>query len=83
MDEQHQNFDVLRQINHQPHGLTHAPATGQSAGLQRVEAPVRSKQQNLVGCLGVEDKPRAVPILELQFAAKVDMARHSADPSHF
>ena len=69
MQEQINDLGLVRQIDHQAHRLAHAAPARQVRGRERVEPPVRAKQQQLVGGLGVEHEPRPSPSLNFSSAS--------------
>jgi hypothetical protein len=80
----HERDDVglVRQVDHEAHGLAHAAPAGKVRGRERVEAAVVAEEQDLVGRLGVEGEAGAVAVLELELAVEGEVALHRADPAH-
>ncbi len=77
------DIDVGGKIDHQADRLAKAAATRQLVAGQRVEAPILGKQQDLVRCLGMKNKGRAIALLVFELGIKLLMPLHGADPALF
>jgi hypothetical protein len=65
--QQTHDIDIGWQIDHQADRLTKATPTRQLVGGQRVKPAILGKQQDLVGCFGMQDKGRAIAFLVFEF----------------
>ena len=75
--------DAVREVDHQSHRFAKATPAGELVCGKREEASIFGRQQDLVGCLGVERKGCAVAFLEFQRLCCIerDMALHRAHPA--
>ena len=83
MDKYLDNFIRWLNIQHHTHRVTIAPPAGQLGHIQRIGAPVRNKQHQLIRGHGMQREGTLIAVLIGQLAAILGMALHGAYPALF